>query len=213
MTRVNDDIHQLDDLVGGPAILLDEDEVVLVDAGLPGSEDAVFALVESLGRDRGQLRHVLITHADGDHIGSLPAVVEASGARVYAQAAEAEVVEGVRPGRGGKVVERPVQVDQIVAGGDVLPLLGGIRVVETFGHTDGHVSYLVETGSVLMAGDALNNVDGLDGSMAQYTEDTERARQAVEKLARLEPDTICFGHGPPIVGGAAAQLEQLARGF
>jgi glyoxylase-like metal-dependent hydrolase (beta-lactamase superfamily II) len=213
MTRVNDDIHQLDDLVGGPTLLLDEDGVVLVDAGLAGSEGAIFALVESLGRERNQLRHVLITHSDSDHIGDLPAIVEASGARVYAQAAEAEVVGGARAGRSGQVVDRPVHVDQIVAEGDVLPLLGGIRVVETFGHTAGHVSYLIETGSVLIAGDALNNVDGLDGSMAQYTEDPERARQAVEKLARLEPDTICFGHGPPIVGGAAAQLEQLARGL
>lgn len=209
MTRVTDSVHQLDELVGGPSLLVG-DELALVDAGLPGSEDAIFALIESLGRDRGEVRHIFVTHSDPDHIGSLAALVAATGAQVYAQADEAEVVEGKRPNRGGDTVERAVSVDRIVAGGDVLPVHGGIRVVESFGHTTGHVSYLLDAGNVLFAGDALNNLEGLAGSMPQYTFDPDRAREAVKILAALEPDAICFGHGPPIAGGAAAKLQALA---
>ena len=209
--RVTDTVHQLDELVGGPTLLIGADGLVLVDTGVPGSEDAILASLESLGRERRELRHILITHADGDHVGSLPALVEATGAEVSAQSLEAEVIEGKRPARSGQVVEKPVSVDRIVAEGDVLSLGGGIRVVETFGHTAGHISYVLSDERVLLAGDALNNLEGLAGSMPQYTLDPDRAREAVRKLAALEPDTICFGHGPPIVGGAAGQLRALAE--
>lgn len=59
----------------------------------------------------------------------------APAARVYAQCLEAEVIEGKRKSRGGKIVSEPVHVDQIVKEGDVLPLISGVRVVKAFGHT------------------------------------------------------------------------------
>jgi glyoxylase-like metal-dependent hydrolase (beta-lactamase superfamily II) len=211
MRSVTESIHQRDELLGGPTLLAGATELVLVDTGLPGSEVAIFSLVDSLGRNRAELRHILVTHADPDHIGGLPALVEATDAQVYAQALEAEVIEGKRPGRGGEVVETPVSVARIVSEGEVLPLSGGIRVVESFGHTAGHVSYLLADGNVLLAGDALNNLEGLAGSPPEYTLDAGQARDAVRKLAALDPDTICFGHGPPIVGGAAERLRALAE--
>jgi len=209
MTRVAEGIHQLDDLVGGPTLLVSSETVVLVDTGLPEAAERILAAIEELGHEPGALRHILITHSDPDHIGGLLALVGATGAQVYAQAAEAAVIEGRTPNRSGSVVAAPVSVDRIVSGGELLPLHGGIRVVETFGHTLGHVSYLVEEGRVLLAGDCLNNVDGLAGSMPQYTADPERAREAVGTLAALEPEAICFGHGPPIASGAAEQLRAL----
>jgi glyoxylase-like metal-dependent hydrolase (beta-lactamase superfamily II) len=211
MAQVTDTIHQLDELTGGPTLLVGQEGVVLVDAGLPGQEDAILGRLDALGRKPGDLEHILVTHGDPDHIGSLPALVAATGARVYAQEHEAEVIAGKRPGRSGQTVETPVSVDQIVADGDVLPLHGGIRVVASFGHTAGHVSYLVVGEGVLLAGDALNNLDGLAGSMPQYTFDPDQARDAVKTLAALEPDTICFGHGPPIAGGGAERLKALAE--
>jgi glyoxylase-like metal-dependent hydrolase (beta-lactamase superfamily II) len=209
MRRVTATIHQLDELVGGPTVLLTAEGIVVVDTGLPGSGEDILAAIDSLGHDRGALRHILITHSDPDHIGGLPALVAVTDAQVYAQAYEADVIAGRQPHRSGSMVEAPVPVDRVVVGDDVLPLHGGIRVIETFGHTPGHVSYLVEDGRVLLAGDSLNNVDGLAGSMPQYTADPDLAREAVKTLAGLEPDAICFGHGPPIVGGAAARLRAL----
>lgn len=208
---VTDGVYQVDGVLGSPTLLVGDEGIVLVDAGVTGSEEEIFALVESLGRRPGEIGHVLVTHSDSDHVGGLAAVVEATGATVYAQAIEAEVLEGRRRSRGGQLVEPPVRVGRIVADGDTLPLHGGIRVVETFGHTIGHVSYYLPARRILVSGDCLNNRDVLMGSMPQYTFDAEQARESVRKLAALEPDTICFGHGPPIVGGAAARLRALAE--
>ena len=211
--KITDTIYQVDDVVGNPAILLSYEGVVLIDAGVPGVEQKIFTLIESLGRRSTDIKHILLTHSDGDHIGSLPALVRATGARVYAQALEAEVVEGKRKSRGGQIVSEPVHVDQIVKDGDVLPLLGGIRVVESFGHTVGHVYYYVMAQDLLIAGDSLNNTNGLNGSNPQFTADPEQAKQAVKKLAGLAPGAICFGHGPAIASGAATRLKELAATY
>src|SRR5262249_8265467 len=147
------------------------DRLALVDTGVPGSEGAIFALIESLGRDPSELKQVLITHADSDHVGSLAAVVGATGAEVCAGALEAEVIEGKRRTRGGQLVDTPVPVGCVVDEGDTLPIRGGVRVVETFGHTAGHVAYFVTGQGVLIAGDCLNNQEGFQGSKPEYTLD------------------------------------------
>ncbi len=204
-------IHQVDGVIGGPTLIVNEDGATLVDTGYPGYEEATFALLESLGRDRGSLRSVLVTHSDGDHIGCLPAIVAATGAVVHASAPEIEVIEGRRAAKNGRTVDLPVTVDRIVADGDVLPLHGGIRVIGTPGHTPGHVAYLVEAHNLLIAGDSLNANDAgsVFGASPQFSLDLEEARASVLKLADLAPDSICFGHGLPVVGDAAERLRAL----
>ena len=207
--KITDSIYQIDDMIGGPTVIVSGDELTLVDTGVPGNDEKILAFIESLGHPRGALKHILLTHSDGDHIGSLPALAAASGARVYAQRDEADVIEGKKKSRGGQVVSTPVTVDQIVKEGDVLPIHGGIRVVESFGHTTGHVSYHVLAEDLLIAGDCLNNSNGLSGSSPQYTANLDQAQQTVGKLAKLGADSLCFGHGPAIVGGAREKLRSL----
>jgi glyoxylase-like metal-dependent hydrolase (beta-lactamase superfamily II) len=209
--RITKTVYQVDDVTGNPSVIVGDAYLTLVDAGLPGDEGKIFGLIEALGRTATDVKHILITHSDRDHIGALAAVVAATGAHVYAQRDEAEVVEGRRKTRGGQMVDTPVKVGQIVKEGDVLPLHGGIRVVEAFGHTLGHVCYYLLSEKLLFTGDCMTNTNGLTGSLPQYTADPELARATVKKLAALAPDSLAFGHGPAIVGGAAAQMQALAE--
>ncbi len=208
--EVVEGIHQVDGVVGGPTLIVDDDGITLVDTGVPDSEEAILGSIEAIGRGRSDLRHVLLTHADGDHIGSLPAIVQAARPQVYAPQGEAEIIEGRRPMRGGGMISSPVRVDHVVKGGDRLPIHGGIRVIETFGHTAGHVSYLLERENLLIAGDALGNTNGLAGPNPEYTDDMDEGMRTVAKIAGVGPESLCFGHGAPIVGGAAEKLRALA---
>lgn len=206
MEKIGEGVYQLPEILGGPTILVDE-EAIVVDTGVPGSEDAILAALSELG---ATLAEIVITHADGDHVGSLDALAGRTGARVWAPEHEADVIEGRAPGRGGDV-KRHGRVDRRFAPGETLPLRGGIETVATHGHTRGHVSLFLPGERLLIAGDALNNVDGLTGSAPEHTADSAQARESVRTLAALQPETIVFGHGSAIVGGAAERLEELDR--
>jgi glyoxylase-like metal-dependent hydrolase (beta-lactamase superfamily II) len=208
MEHISDSIHHLPDVVGGPTLLLGEDGVVVVDTGVPGAEADILAALAELGRDPNEVRHVLITHADGDHVGGLAALVAATGARVYASEHEADVIEGRAPARNGETRESG-RVDQRVRPGETLSLHGGIEVVDTAGHTLGHVAYFLPGDGVLVAGDCVNNSDGLVASPPRLTADEDKAREAVRTIAALRPRTLCMGHGPSLVGNAAERLTEL----
>ncbi|MGH2361788.1 MAG: MBL fold metallo-hydrolase [bacterium] len=209
--KITKTAYQVDDVTGSPGLIVGDQYITLIDAGLPGCETKIFAAIESIGRKPTDVKHILITHSDGDHIGALPAIVATTGARVYAQHAEAEVTEGKQKTRGGQMVAKPVSVNQLVKDGDVLPLHGGIRVVEAFGHTLGHVCYYLLSEKLLFTGDCMTNTNGLTGSLPQYTANPDLAKATVKKIAALAPDSLAFGHGPAIVGGAAAKLKVLAE--
>ena len=70
MEKIGDRVYHLPDIVGGPSILLGE-TVVLVDTGVPGSAEAIVGVVEEIGRSAGDVTDIVITHADGDHVGML----------------------------------------------------------------------------------------------------------------------------------------------
>ncbi len=207
MEKVSDGIYHLPDIVGGPTILLAE-HVAIVDTGVPGSEEAILAGIAQLGRSTSDVRDIVITHADGDHVGSLAALVELTSATVWAGATEADVIEGLAPGRGGDI-RRSGAVDRRFTPGETLPLHGAIVTFDTRGHTRGHVSLFLLPERILIAGDALNNRSGLTGSAPEHTADPVKAREAVRTLAALRPEAIVFGHGPSILEGAADRLEAL----
>ena len=73
------------------AYLIEGAEPVLVDAAAPGEENdrALAAQLDSLGYDVSDVDHVVVTHPHTDHIGQVPALVDA-GAKLYAPGAAVE---------------------------------------------------------------------------------------------------------------------------
>jgi glyoxylase-like metal-dependent hydrolase (beta-lactamase superfamily II) len=206
--QITDSIHHLPDVTGGPTILLGE-SVVVIDTGLPGDDAAILVALSELGRSPSDVSDIVITHADRDHVGGLAALSAATGATVWAGTYEADVIEGKRPARSGDVSVTG-QVDRRFEPWETLPLAGGLVVVDTRGHTAGHVALFLTAERILFTGDCVFNRDGsLTGSPPQNTADAEQARDAVRTIAELKPDTLVFGHGPSIIGGAAEQLEAL----
>ncbi len=84
--------------------------------------------------------------------------------------------------------------------------VAGFRVIETPGHTRGHVAFWREQDRVLILGDVLNNmnlltaVPGLHEPPDFFTPDVKRNRESIRRMAALEPALTLFGHGPPLRG-------------
>jgi glyoxylase-like metal-dependent hydrolase (beta-lactamase superfamily II) len=90
---------------------------------------------------------------------------------------------------------RATPVDHIITGDQVLDIAGGIRVIDTPGHTDDHVSFFWERERVLFVGDLLRNLDGLAPSSPSITWDMEHVKASARKLPPLDPAVMVFGHG------------------
>ncbi len=216
------------------AYLIVEDGLTLIDSGLPRQSGRILAEIGRLGRKAGDLRHILVTHYHIDHAGSLAALKEASGATVYVHPEDAPYVRGDKPlpgpkatGPMGKVLAsllvrlwRPVLeaavVDREVVDGEVLPIGEGLQVIHAPGHTPGHIALLMPAKKVLFVGDALANTFGrLGPPAAMYTVDMAQAKESMRKLAALEFEVACFGHGRVLKGRAQAAfrrfVERLAR--
>ena len=91
----------------------------------------------------------------------------------------------------------PIQVDEMLTDGQVLPVLGGLQVVETPGHSPGHISFFVPSLRVLFCGDSMKSNDkGLRASQSRNNWNQSLAEASVRKQAALGAQIVCPGHGP-----------------
>jgi glyoxylase-like metal-dependent hydrolase (beta-lactamase superfamily II) len=208
-------------------LILDEKNGhTLVDAGLPDQVEAIGAAMDEAGIGVRDLRRLIFTHQDLDHVGSGAALVRQSGARVLAHPADAPYIEGsLRPLKPApemleqrpqmrQVLERlePARVDERLEDGTSLDLAGGTRVIFTPGHTPGHVSLYLERSKILIAGDALTAQEGhLNGPNPPVTLDIRTALRSIRRLADLDVDTIVCYHGGVVDQDANGQLQRVVR--
>jgi glyoxylase-like metal-dependent hydrolase (beta-lactamase superfamily II) len=177
-------------------VLIRGKEAAVVDTGTPNNGSKIADVVRSAGLGWDGVHHVILTHYHPDHIGSVSEVLGAAAkATAYAGAADISQIKSPRP---------------IKAVGDKDEVFG-LRIIATPGHTPGHVCVFDPAGSVLILGDAMNNVDKkLSGPNPQYTADMAQAQESVKKLAKLKFERAFFGHGDPIEKGAAQAIAKLA---
>ena len=208
-------------------LILDEQNGnTLVDAGLPGQAEAIGAALTEVGIGVRDLKRIIFTHQDLDHVGSGAALVRQSAATVFAHPADAAHIDGsLRPLKPSpemlerrpqmrEVLERlePVGVDEHLEDGDRLDLAGGTRVIFTPGHTPGHLSLYLERPKILVAGDAVTAEGGhLNGPNPSMTLEMRPAMQSLRRLVDLEIDTIVCYHGGVVSEDANGQLRRVLQ--
>ena len=216
--KIADNVFLIPGITANPYLIVDDDGLTLIDTGLPGSHKMILSYISRLGRTPRELTRIILTHSDLDHVGGLGALHRATGARTFASKIEAEAIALGRsskpspPGRPISILRRlyttffkagPHVIDQIIAEGQVLPILGGLRVLDTAGHSPGHISLFAQEAGILFCGDSMVGTDqGLRGSRPQMTWDSEMAAKAVGRQAALKPAIVCPGHGPVVVDAA-----------
>ena len=141
-----------------PTVVQTGAEVVLFDAGL--SADGTIAALNAAGIEAEDVTIVVLTHMHGDHIGGLTddaGTATFPNARYVTGQVEFDHWAGQENERfEGKV--RPF-AENMTFIGDGDDVVSGITAVSAFGHTPGHMAYMVESGGeqVLLMADTANH--------------------------------------------------------
>jgi glyoxylase-like metal-dependent hydrolase (beta-lactamase superfamily II) len=215
-------------LGGVNAFLIDDDDLTLIDTGLPKSEDTIVAAIESTGKKVTDLKHIIVTHCHPDHAGSVAALKRMSGARVYMHPTDAAMVrkgESARPlfpspgllrglmfrlfiPKEPRPIE-PCAIDQEINDGTELPIGGGLKAIHVPGQCAGQVALLWPRHRLLFVADACANMPTFGYALGY--ENLEEGKKSLRKLAALDFDAAVFGHGGPIKTGAAQKFRQTFR--
>jgi glyoxylase-like metal-dependent hydrolase (beta-lactamase superfamily II) len=199
--EISPNVHHVPGVTGGNVYLLVGSALSLVDTGLPDNADPILSYIDSLGRSAADLTHIVITHHHHDHVGSLEAIRQRTGARVLAHLGDLPLITA-----------QGVAVDATLEDGDHLDVLHGATVVHVPGHTPGSIALHLPSERVLLCGDTIRNGgERLTPPPEQYTADVKGAIASIRRMAELEFDVLCVGHGAPLVGGAGEQVRALVR--
>ena len=213
-------VHRIPGVSGVNVYLLLGRTLTLVDTGMPGSAEAILDYVRGLGRTLADLTRIVITHHHVDHVGSLAALKEWTQALALAHPADAPYIAGERPRRKRLFSPRMpllssselVPVDVPMEDGHALDVLCGATVVHVPGHTPGSVALHFPVERLLIAGDAIDRRGNrLSTPVEPFTDDIEQAIASIRRLATLDFDVLCPGHGDPIIGRAAEQVREMLQ--
>lgn len=179
----------------------------LIDAGIRSSGKTI---LRQIGRRR--LTAHALTHAHADHQGASAEICKAVRIPFWVGTRDISVAES---GKIAETMPNPLHpilsfeqafwagpghpVDRALREGD---LVEDFVVIETPGHSTGHLCFWRERDGILIAGDVMRNIDffttlpDLAEPPSIFTPDPQENRKSIKKIAALKPNIVCFGHGP-----------------
>jgi glyoxylase-like metal-dependent hydrolase (beta-lactamase superfamily II) len=208
--QITPTVHRIGSFVN-QYLLIDNKNLILIDAGMRSNAKTIVKTIKKLGYEPSDLKQLLITHSDPDHYGAAKDVQDATGCEIWSTQIEADAMkvgggsrEIINTNWAAKIlmsILRPmmaapaVKVARIISDGDVLPILSGLQVIASPGHTPGHVSFFLSSERILIAGDAILSEKGKPAPTTNVTTcDPVMAIASAKKLMALNPMVIGCGH-------------------
>jgi glyoxylase-like metal-dependent hydrolase (beta-lactamase superfamily II) len=222
--NIINNIYQIDLGVVNCFLVDNDGALTLIDTGIEGAEKKIFKALAEIGRGPSDIKQVILTHLHPDHAGSAAAIQKLLNVPVYAHHADAVLIEqgiGMRepmtrmPGfiswmiynlmlkKAPKTIT-PVSNIIDLSDGQLLPILTGVKIIHSPGHSAGHICLLFEQEQLLIAGDICMNTNGLEYSILY--EDVALAKQTIKDVSKCNFNIACFGHGKPVIGNASKKM-------
>jgi len=220
-------LHRLgNDIVASYLIDLPEG-ITLVDAGLPGHWNDLQRTLAELGRPLSDIRGLVLTHGDSDHIGFAERLRSEADVPIFIHSADAHRVRTgekpktpIGPARVGPLLgflaygvrknglrTRHVTDVMTVADGEVLDLPGSPVIIGMPGHSPGSIAVHIPAADAVFVGDALTTRHVLTGQVgpqaAPFTDEPTEAIASLDRLAAVSASWVLPGHGAPWRGSPA----------
>ena len=199
--------------------------LLLIDTLYDTDAAQILSLIKHLGHGPQDIRHIIMTHAHRSHLGGLALLKSLSGAPVYAHEWESDLISGDRAaqqvswrpqpafrtyvyqlGNNLNLTRHPpASVDCFIHEGDTV---GPLRVLATPGHSPGHLAFYWAERRALFTGDAVVNWPHFELGWPGFLLNKRAHRQSLAKLAEIDADALCVGHGPPIAKDGASLMRR-----
>ncbi len=226
--KVAEGLFQVRALGARVTVVVEDGEVLLVDAGAKGSLGPILSGLKDLNLSPEQIERVVLTHYHPDHAGGLSELVEGRSVKVAAHHSEAAIIEGQEPPPNplqhkllaavaqpviSLMSGRAVPVDEPLNDLDAVPFGEEARAVHVPGHTVGSIALYLPAKRAVIVGDALQYRLGwaLSPPARGVTQEPETALQSLSRLLELDFDVICFSHFPPMRRGGHGALRRLLK--
>ncbi|WP_156999623.1 MBL fold metallo-hydrolase [Agromyces terreus] len=230
-------LHRIGNEIVAAYLVEAPDGVTVIDAGLAGQWTELVAELEAMGRTLDDVRGVVLTHGDGDHIGfaerlrrehAVPVHVhEADAARARGEVSSRPAWGRMRIGatasflwyalRKNGLRTTPLSEVVTVRDGEVLDLPGSPEIIGLPGHSPGSIAIHVPSVDAVFVGDGLTTrhvLTGVEGPQpAPFTDDPAEALASLRRISGLGAAWVLPGHGAPWHGGverAVAEVERAA---
>jgi glyoxylase-like metal-dependent hydrolase (beta-lactamase superfamily II) len=180
----------------------EDDGLTLIDTGFYRNAKSFLKAAREQG---AEIRRIVLTHADNDHIATLDKLHEAI--------PDAEIMIGI--GEAQRLTK--TKASKLLREGDNV---GSLEVIDTPGHSQGQVALFDKRDRTLVAGDAFQTQGGIAVAgvvrplfplPAWFTKDKALALQSAKKLLALNPSRLAVGHGKVLEQPLAAMTKAIAK--
>ena len=227
-------LHRIGNDLVSVYLIADESGVTVIDTGVSGMWKELEPELTAMGKAVSDIRGVLLTHGDSDHVGFAERLRAEHGVPIYVHEADAARARGeekkpnvgLGPWKIGPLAQfmwygmlrggfstKPIREVRTVAGGETLDLPAHPQVIHMPGHSPGSVAYHVPAVGAVFVGDALTTGHVLTGVIgpqpAPFTQDPAGAATSLDRIASLDVTWVLPGHGPPWDRGAAEAVRRV----
>lgn len=216
-----------------PTIIRNEDKVILIDCGYEETVEELKQGLSALGFCLSDITILIISHDDIDHLGAVTLLLhENPTLKIYCSEKEAPSITGQKKSerliqaetllktlpensrswavnfiRRLKNIKRTTQIDTF---DNEIMLASGIEIIETPGHTRGHISVWCPRRKILVANDAIVIEDNkFEIANPNYTLDLQEAINSVIRIRKLKPESVLCYHGGVMHGNIDKKLKDL----
>lgn len=219
--QLDDHLYRIGNDIVAAYLIVTPEGVTVIDAGMPGQWHDFTAELAALGLTLRDVKGLIVTHGDDDHIGFAERLRTEAGVPVYVHAADADRARGAAKPRTpmprmklgptfgffayglrkGAMRTTPLAEVAVVTDGDVLDLPGAPRIIGLPGHSPGSIAVHSPIADALFVGDALTTrhvTTGRTGAQpAPFTDDPALALSSLDAVAGIEAAWVLPGHGAP----------------